>query len=128
MGVTAAAVRELAIRGQTAPYEKELVRPDGSRWWGLFAPMRLSGSGVDSECFEFIIDISVWKRTELALRESEARFRHMADSAPALIWMTDAEGQVVFANMHYDHVFGRPAAEMLGNGWTSVVLPRTCRY
>ena len=58
-----------------------------------------------------------------ALRESEARFRHMADSAPALIWMTDAHGQVTFANMHYDHLFGRPASEMLGVGWESTVLP-----
>ncbi|HJS84162.1 MAG TPA: response regulator [Acetobacteraceae bacterium] len=58
-----------------------------------------------------------------ALRESEARFRHMADSAPALIWMTDARGQVAFANMQYDHLFGRPASEMLGLGWESTVLP-----
>jgi PAS domain S-box-containing protein len=63
------------------------------------------------------------RRAEAALRESEARFRHMADSAPALIWMTDAEGQVAFANMHYDHMFGRPAAEMLGGGWREVILP-----
>jgi PAS domain S-box-containing protein len=67
-------------------------------------------------------DVTERRRTEEALRESEARFRHMADSAPALIWMTDAEGQVTFANMHYDHMFGRPAAEMLGDGWASVVL------
>jgi two-component sensor histidine kinase/PAS domain-containing protein len=52
-----------------------------------------------------------------ALRESEARFRHMADSAPALIWMTDETAEVVFANMHFDHLFGRPAAEMAGGGW-----------
>ena len=63
------------------------------------------------------------RRAEAALRESEARFRHMADSAPALIWMTDAEGEFTFANMHHDHLFGRPAAEMLGGGWRGVVLP-----
>jgi PAS domain S-box-containing protein len=62
-------------------------------------------------------------RVERALRESEARFRHMADSAPALIWMSDADGRVIFANMHYDYLFGRPAAEMLGEGWREVVLP-----
>ncbi|MBD0273047.1 MAG: PAS domain S-box protein, partial [Acetobacteraceae bacterium] len=62
------------------------------------------------------------RRTEAALRESEARFRHMADSAPALIWMTDAEGRVAFANMHFGHMFGRPAAAMLGDGWREVVL------
>ena len=39
-----------------------------------------------------------------------------------LIWMTDADGQVVFANMHFGHLFGRPTVEMLGNGWASVLL------
>ncbi|MBL6459619.1 PAS domain S-box protein, partial [Belnapia sp. T6] len=68
-------------------------------------------------------DVTERRRTEEALRESEARFRHMADSAPALIWMTNEEGQVVFANMHYDYMFGRPAAEMLGRGWEEIVLP-----
>ncbi len=60
---------------------------------------------------------------EASLRESEARFRHMADSAPALIWMTDETGRLVFANMHHDYVFGRPAAELLGDGWWEAVLP-----
>jgi PAS domain S-box-containing protein len=68
-------------------------------------------------------DVTERRRTEEALRESEARFRHMADSAPALIWMTDAEGAVTFANMHYDHMFGRPASETLGRGWEEIVLP-----
>ena len=68
-------------------------------------------------------DVTERRKTEEALRESEARFRHMADSAPALIWMTDAEGAVTFANMHYDHMFGRPASAMLGCGWEEIVLP-----
>ncbi len=70
-----------------------------------------------------ILDITGRKRAEAALRESEARFRHMADSAPALIWMTDAAGQITFANMHYDFLFGRPADEMLGEGWREVIHP-----
>jgi PAS domain-containing protein len=44
-----------------------------------------------------LLDVTRRKRTESALRESEARFRHMADSVPALIWMTDHDGQVIFA-------------------------------
>ena len=58
-----------------------------------------------------------------ALSESEARFRHMADSAPALIWMTDENAQIVFANMHFDHLFGRPAADLSGQGWHGIVHP-----
>ena len=60
---------------------------------------------------------------EASLRESEARFRHLADSAPALIWMTDEHGRLTFANMHHDFLFGRPAAELLGDGWRQIVLP-----
>ncbi|HWT30451.1 MAG TPA: HWE histidine kinase domain-containing protein, partial [Propylenella sp.] len=70
-----------------------------------------------------ILDVTRRKQAEAALRESEARFRHMADSAPALIWMTDTEGEVTFANMHFDFVFGRPARDMLGQGWRTVVHP-----
>ncbi|GJE28720.1 hypothetical protein LKMONMHP_3593 [Methylobacterium organophilum] len=58
-----------------------------------------------------------------ALRESEARFRHMADSAPALIWMTDEKAEIVFANMHFDHLFGRPASDLSGEGWRQIVHP-----
>jgi PAS domain S-box-containing protein len=68
-------------------------------------------------------DVTERNRREAALRESEARFRHMADSAPALIWMTDAASRITFANMHYDYMFGRPASEMHGEGWLKVVLP-----
>jgi PAS domain S-box-containing protein len=82
--------------------------------------------GPDGSVRFFVIqatDTTERKRAEAALRESEARFRNMADSAPALIWMTDTEGRVAFANMHHDHLFGRPALEMLGNGWRRVVHP-----
>jgi len=65
--------RELGDRGKTSPYEKQLVRKDGGRMWGLFAPTRLSGSGSSSECVEFIIDISEWKRTEMALNAADRR-------------------------------------------------------
>jgi PAS domain S-box-containing protein len=58
-----------------------------------------------------------------ALRESEARFRHMADSVPALIWMTDATGDIVFVNMHYHHVFGRSVADIIRDGWRAIVVP-----
>ena len=59
-----------------------------------------------------------------ALSESEARFRHMADSAPALIWMTDEMGQVSFANLHFDHMFGEGTAPRLASGnWRRIVFP-----
>ena len=70
----------------------------------------------------FYRDVTERRQGETALRESEVRFRHMADSVPALIWMSDARGQLVFANMHYEYVFGRRAAAVLGQGWEQDVL------
>src|SRR3954452_24657042 len=82
---TARAAAELVARGETEPYEKQMIRKDGSRWWGLFAPTRLSGSGPEAECFEFIIDITERKRAEEAWR----RFATLAESSSEFIGMCD---------------------------------------
>jgi PAS domain S-box-containing protein len=112
--------------------ERWHVRKDGSRFWaeGEIVALRDEGTGALEGFLKILRDrtsqrhaAEELKEAASALRESESRFRHMADSAPALIWMTDAEGQMTFANMHYDYLFGRSAAEMLGEGWKTVVLP-----
>jgi len=72
------ATEELSVRGETAPYEKQFVRKDGSRLWSLCAPRRLSGSGSGSRCVEFILDITERKRFEAEgahLRSREAAMR-----------------------------------------------------
>ncbi len=68
--VTFEAATRLARTGRTPPYEKQMIRPDGSRWWGLFAPTRVSGAGERSECMEFVVEISEQKR---AREEEQAR-------------------------------------------------------
>ncbi|HVX86070.1 MAG TPA: chemotaxis protein CheB [Phycisphaerae bacterium] len=56
--LTRRAARELAERGKTAPYEKEMVRKDGSRWRMLLAPARLEGAEGSLGWVEFIIDLT----------------------------------------------------------------------
>jgi PAS domain S-box-containing protein len=58
-----------------------------------------------------------------ALLESEARFRNMADSAPALIWMTDANGHVSFLNEHHYYLLGPWVRDVLGKFWAELVDP-----
>ena len=50
-----------------------MIRKDGARWWGLFGPVRLSGSGASSECMEFIIDITDRKLVEAELAAAMAQ-------------------------------------------------------
>lgn len=75
--ITEQAAGQLAEHGETAPYEKQFVRPDGSRWWGLCSPTRLRGQGQATECMEFIIDISERKQAEEQLRAFAASLEEL---------------------------------------------------
>jgi PAS domain S-box-containing protein len=80
-------------------------------------------SGTLHRVISSMIEVTARKQAEDALRESEARFRHLADSAPAFIWLTDAEGRLTFANMHFEYMFGRSAAAIVPVGWRELVHP-----
>ena len=63
------------------------------------------------------------RKTEENLRESEERFRNMADSAPVMIWISGAEGLATFFNKVWLDFTGRTLEEERGNGWTANVDP-----
>ncbi|MET0658619.1 MAG: PAS domain S-box protein, partial [Steroidobacteraceae bacterium] len=63
------AVHELTTVGHSTPYEKQYLRKDGSRWWGLFAATRLP----DGTCVEFIIDVTQRRELEQSMREADRR-------------------------------------------------------
>ncbi|UOQ51595.1 PAS domain-containing sensor histidine kinase [Hymenobacter cellulosivorans] len=53
-------------------------------------------------------DAVVRARTEAALRESEERFRIMADAVPQIVWITDGEGRTEFFNRQWSRYTGVP--------------------
>jgi PAS domain S-box-containing protein len=63
------AFAQLHAQGKTIPYEKEYIRKDGSRWWGLFAAKLLN----DGMAVEFVIDITERKEAEQALTNADRR-------------------------------------------------------
>ncbi|MDF1505576.1 ATP-binding protein, partial [Roseisolibacter sp. H3M3-2] len=60
---------------------------------------------------------------EQALRESEARFRNMADHAPVMLWVTEADGHCSFLNRAWYAFTGQSEADGLGFGWLEAVHP-----
>ena len=57
------------------------------------------------------------------LRESEARFRNMADNAPVMMWMTDPSGQLTYLNRNWYDFTGQTPEEALGLGAWDAVNP-----
>jgi PAS domain S-box-containing protein len=58
-----------------------------------------------------------------ALRESEQRFRLIANSAPVNIWMSDTDNQCTFVNQQAVDFTGRSSKSMLGKGWKEGIHP-----
>lgn len=97
---------EAALQGQTVDYETEArYRHGGTRWiHAVYTPHR-DDSGQIAGFIVMVTDISAQKRAEGALRESEMRFRTIADSAPVLIWMNGLHG-CEFVNRAYLEFIG----------------------
>ena len=63
------------------------------------------------------------KKSEVILRESEERFRLVANTAPALIWMSATNNMCTFFNQGWLSFTGRSMEQELGEGWLSGVHP-----
>jgi PAS domain S-box-containing protein len=68
-------------------------------------------------------DIHERRAMEEALRESEASFRELADTAPAMMWMTGTDGLITFVNEGWLRFTGTTFQEEMGASWALGVHP-----
>ncbi len=68
-------------------------------------------------------DISERKVAELRMKESEERFRLVADSAPVMIWMCSADNKTTYVNKFWKDFTGGCEEELFQKGWNTFVHP-----
>ncbi|HEV7620703.1 MAG TPA: PAS domain S-box protein, partial [Flavisolibacter sp.] len=66
-------------------------------------------------------DITERKNSELILKESENRFRDLADSAPVMIWISDKEDKITYVNKPWVKFTGVDLARIRDMGWMELL-------
>ncbi len=113
-------------------FDKRYVRPDGSVLWSRNSVNAVrDGSGRVLSVVAVAQDITAQRAGEERMRESEERFRSLADSMPQIVWATRPDGYVDYFNSRWYDYTGMLASVPLdpvglqdvGDSWTAYIHP-----
>jgi len=118
--------RRSGIRAvQSTPLRSRVGRPLGmisTHWHAPHTP-----TDDDFRLFDVLArqaaDLIERTRAEETLRESEERFRLIANTAPVIIWMSDVSQRCIYVNQTWLDLTGQSLDAVLGNGWTDRIHP-----
>lgn len=109
--------------GKIVNHEDVFIRKDGS-----FFPVLCSASSIvdDNKIVGFILevqDITKRKQAEQAIKESEERFRIMADAAPNFVWALNPDTSLKYANKYALEFLGISLEKFIADNWIPYIHP-----
>ncbi|MDX2146153.1 MAG: PAS domain S-box protein [Planctomycetota bacterium] len=122
-GVASAWADALARRAPYAQDYRVKVGDGTYRWVADSGRPRFDSGAAFVGYVGSIIDIHERKEAEAALRQSEERFRTLADNMSQLAWMADASGYLFWYNRRWYEYTGTKLQDMAGWGWRGVHHP-----
>jgi len=116
--------RQSARAGDIAPDIRWHMRKDGTRVL-VDGTMRLlmDANGEPRGFLKIGNDVTHRRKTEEALRDSEARLKAVANVVPDLIWSSDAAGSRDWYNQRWLDYTGQTFEEARGYGWLEAIHP-----
>jgi PAS domain S-box-containing protein len=120
-----------ALEGVPYDIEHRIVVGDAEKWVRERAELEFDADGALLGGFGTVQDITLRKRTEQALQESEHRFRTVVESNMIGVVFADAvTGEVTDANDEYLRIIGRSRAELEAGciNWKAITSPETLEY
>ncbi len=121
----AEAFRHSLRTGEHWHVEYRMLRTTGQYvWHRIAARPTADAAGRITGWYGTSVDIDVYKRTEMALRESEGSLRQLIETVPALIWSTSADGEPIYFSQQFRDFLGFDvdAKDIVGRTRLSVVL------
>jgi PAS domain S-box-containing protein len=115
-----AAMAQAAAEGASPVFEKEYVLEHGERVPVLMA---CASMGIPGEVTAFVVDLSDRKRAEETLRESEQRFRMLAEAMPQIVCVLAPDGRVEYVNPNWLAYSGLDLEGSRRAGWEGVLHP-----
>lgn len=116
---------QYALNNRTLYVEEYRIRwPDNSiRWIAATGQGVFDEEGVAGRVIGVTLDITERKQAQLNLQQSEAYFRMIADTAPAMIWIAEKDGTFSFFNKAWQKYTGRSLDQNKDSGWYDIMHP-----
>jgi len=114
-------VQKTLQTGELQMYEQQVQIGDRLQ----YEEVRVVKSG-DDEALLMIRDITTRKQAEIALRESEEKFRHFAENSHTVIWIADPNNlEALYVNSAYERIWGRSRQSLIEHptSWLEAVHP-----